>query len=387
MARVFFVKSRFIGRLMGVGVAACAIPAMAQQQPPAQGTPAPTPAPRPTIITTPGLDNFDLRGPRQQTPAPSPAPAPPPAPAPTITPPTIPAATTRPTPRPTPAATRPAPAPTPRATPTAAAPSPTPLPPVVATPVPAPMASATPAPVQPARSEYPWWVAALAGGATVGVLGLAAWFFTRRRPTRRPVARPAMPPAAAPPQPGPPAKLTPPPIPQPVAGSDGPIAFELRPLAIDVSRDGVTFEYELLVGNVSDAAIEGLRISLAMISANPDQDMWVEAFHAQPPQPPVAGPLELPARQGGRIAGKTILTHDRIHVVEVAGRPMFVPLVLIDARYRGGLSIRQGGADYMVGTEGEGLKLGPIWLDRGAQRHTKLAANRYVRKSAVQAAE
>jgi len=73
-----------------------------------------------------------------------------------------------------------------------------------------------------------------------------------------------------------------------------------------------------------------------------------------------------------------------VNVVQVSGRPMFVPIVLIDLRWRGGLSIRRFGADFMLGTAGQGDKLGPIWLDRPAPSGA-LAAHRYHAKAAVAA--
>lgn len=154
-----------------------------------------------------------------------------------------------------------------------------------------------------------------------------------------------------------------------------------------MTQQGVILQYELLVGNLSEKQIEGIRVSLAMISANPLQDSWIESFHSVPAGAPIAQDVELQPKSGGKIEGRTMLTHERIHVVDVGGRKMFVPIVMIDARWRGGLSIRQTGADFMIGTAGQGAKLGPIWLDRGAARIEALAANRYFRKSVVQAAE
>lgn len=227
------------------------------------------------------------------------------------------------------------------------------------------------------------------------MLGWIGWLIARarrrkakeaRRVERRAAAQAAPPPVPAVPRatPQPPAHPAPPPAPSP---SGDPIGFELRPLAISVAEQGVVLEYDLLIGNLGDRQLEGIRVSLAMISANPAQDNWIESFHAVPANAPVAQNVVLEPRSGGKIGGKTMLGFDRIHVVDVGGRKMFVPIVMVDARWRGGLSIRQTGADFMVGTAGQGMKLGPIWLDRGATRVEGLAANRYFRKSQVQAAE
>ncbi len=157
------------------------------------------------------------------------------------------------------------------------------------------------------------------------------------------------------------------------------MTIDFRPLSIEVSGTGAVLEFEMDLRNISGASADGLRISLLIASANPDQDMMIAGFHAASALPAAGQPVDLPAGEGGLVPGKLEIEADRIHVVEVGGRPMFVPIVLIDLRWRGGLSIRRHGADFMIGTAGQGGKLGPIWLDRGAQRVGGLAATRYLR--------
>lgn len=379
------LRSRYL--LAAAAVTLAVPPALAQQQP----TPAPAPRPTraPTIITLPGAERFDLRPSNPGASRPSPAPAP------AVVPPPIPAAsptraarpTPTPAPRPTPAA-RAAPAPTRQPVATAtpeAAPSPATVPPALPTPAPSVPAATASAPA-PASPSWLWLALGVAGAAAAGV----AWRFSRKR--RRKPRRKLQPPAAAP-APAPPPPVLPPrraaqprPAPAPPRPAE-PVGFEFRPIELVLARDGIVLDYELVVGNLSDAGIEGLRVTAVLLSASPQQDELIESFHMAPTVPQIAPPFDLAARSGGRIPGKLALGHPSVHVVQVNARPMFVPLVLVDVRWRAGLSIRQHGAAFMVGTEGQGNKLGPIWLDRGPQRHANLAANRYFRKSAVQAAE
>lgn len=251
---------------------------------------------------------------------------------------------------------------------------------------------ATPVPA-PAEGGLPWLWIVLGALAAAGI-GVAGWLLGRRQrvdpgeveeaavpPPRAAAPRPA--PVPAPPPPAMPA--SPPPrlaSGRPAAPAD-PIAIAFHPVKVELVREGVVIDFELILTAAQPAG--GVRLTVAMTSASPDQDRQIAAFHATPPVGMAQGPFDLPAGQGGRLPGRLTLPRDRFHIVEVGGRQMFVPLVLIDLRWNGGLSIRQHGADFMIGTEGQGGKLGPIWLDRGGPVVGSLAASRYFAKKAVAA--
>jgi len=141
-------------------------------------------------------------------------------------------------------------------------------------------------------------------------------------------------------------------------------------------------DFEMGLVNASGVTAEGLKIALMMASASPAQDEHIAGFHAAPAVPLAGPPVDISSGEGGRVPGKLLLEARHIHVVRIGDRPMFVPIVMIDLRWRGGLSLRHHAADFMVGTAGQGGKLGPIWLDRGAQRQSGLAANRYFIRAA-----
>jgi hypothetical protein len=383
--------------LLGAAAATLAAPAVHAQQ--ATPSPTPVPVPRSTTIFSPALGNFSLRPAGEQSQpqpqptlpvritAPTPAPTPAPSPTARATPPAA-----RPTPQPAQRTTAPAPTPAVRATPT---PSPAPqasnTPTAVALPTPeaaTPAAVEAPAPVpaQPPAGGVPWlWI--LLGAFAAALVGAGGWLLGRRgRPApepepEAPVAE-RQPPRPAHPAPAPAPTPVAPPRPALAAAPAEPIAIEFHPLHIDIGEKSAVLEFELGLFNASGASADGLRVSLLLASANPDQDALIASFHASSALPAAGPPLDMPAGEGGRIPGKLAIEAERIHVVQVGGRPMFVPIVLIDLRWRGGLSIRRHGATFMVGTAGQsggqGGKLGPIWLDRGAQRQTGLAANRYL---------
>lgn len=392
------------GWLCGLAVASIAAPlAHAQDSP----TPSPSAVPiitppssvRPQPRQLPGVipERFSI------APAPSPTPAPVPAPTPAPTPaPAAPAATSQPqrvapvaratqAPRgvapvaasPTPSASA-IPVPTPAASPFAQA-----------TPAPQPVATASPAP-GPASATPPWiWAAAGAGGTAL--LGLGGWLLLgrRRRAEEEEEAYEAepvsvsVPPVQAPPglsraTPSPAPMPAQPVAPAPVSRGADPFELGLNPHRIVFGEKEVMLEFELLIANSSGAAAENVRVAYAAMSAHARQDEVIAGFHGGPPGEPGGPPFDLPAGGGGRMPVRLAIPRSGVNVVEVGGRPMFVPIVLIDLRWRGGLSIRRFGADFILGTAGQGDKLGPIWLDRPAPTG-QLAANRYLAKQVAAA--
>lgn len=369
----------------------------------AQDTPTPSPSPAPIITPQsrpqqmPGVipERFSIGPAPSATPAPTPTPtasaAVPasqrPAPVARATP--APRETARPAAAPTPAASS-TPAPVPTATPLAA---PTPL----ATIAPQPVATAAPAPA-PASDTSPWlWAAAGAGGTAL--LGLGGWLlFGRRRPEEEEAETvfESEPVAAAPPPPVQPppglARPTPAPAPAPtpvraaapVPRGNDPFELALNPHRVLYGENEMVLEFELLIANVSGASAENIRIAFAAMSAHARQDEVIAGFHGGPPGEPGGAPFDLTPGGGGRMPVRLAIPASGVQVVQVGGRPMFVPIVLIDLRWRGGLSIRRFGADFMLGTVGQGDKLGPFWLDRPAPTGP-LAANRYFAKTAVAA--
>jgi hypothetical protein len=154
----------------------------------------------------------------------------------------------------------------------------------------------------------------------------------------------------------------------------------MRPihLDLDLAHQGALLEFELAIANASDAALDGLRVSLALISANPDQDAIIAGFFGGPQGNAAGPPVDVAPGAGGTIPARLALPRELIHLVTIGARPMFMPMLLVDLRWRSGLSIRRHGAAFMVGMAGEGGKLGPIWTDRGPSRRTGLSASRYV---------
>lgn len=269
---------------------------------------------------------------------------------------------------------------------------------------PQPIASeAAPAPA-PERA-VPVWLWYVLGAVAILLVALGGFFLARRRsvaevapvPERTPVADPVGPPArlgATNAAPGKPAAPATPRASAPVAGPPvpparyvGPLSLEFRPIAIGFERESALLEFELFITNAGNSRAEAVRAMIGLMAANPRQDELIAGFHMAPPVQPAGDPVTLAPGERHRIAGSLVLPASGVHVVQLGNRPMFVPIALIDLRWQAGLSLRRDSVDFMVGTPGQGNKLGPIWLDDAKARFERLAATRYVPKPMPAAAE
>lgn len=359
------------------------------------------------VIVTPPVGDFSLP-PSGQTPTPrptstsAPTPAPTPAPAPIVQPIPIPRPVATATPAPRPTAPRPAAATTPAAVQTPAA-TPTPL----VSPVPVPAASAPPAQAEatpditatpPASgSGLPGWLwPALGGVLLLGAGGLAGWWIGRRRRQRDAeaeadaVVAPSPPVAPAEPTPGPPPLArTPPPPPAPAAPPiapvpppEGPLVTELRPLRAAI-RDGmVSVDFELYVHNRGHEAADNIRAVLALLGANAEQDAQIVNFHAAARLTSGSDPFGVAPGGTFMLTGQVTLPGDQMQVVNVQGKPMFVPIIPVALKWYAGLSIRTLRDVFMVGTAPAqgGDRLGPLWVERAGEGFGRLAVKRYVPK-------
>lgn len=353
----------------------------------AQDAPAPTPTPSPartpSVFTLPGVvpERYSLPG---ATPVPVPS-------VPTVTPVATPTPTAVAQPSRAPARRveqRPAAAPEPRA----AAPTPAPSPaitPMPAIPTPAPtVAAAPPIAISQPAPRMPGWLWMLIGAAATAALGGLAWLLLRRRDDPvfeevpdEPLPAPPPAPVATPPAPTPPpASVTPPPAPAP---RSDPFEIAIQPSRIELGERDVVLDFELLIGNRQAEPAEAIRLTLAMMSASAEQDRILAGFHRGPPGE-AGEPFDLQSGSGVRMPARLMLAREQVQVVQIGGRPMFVVMVLIDLRWRGGLSIRRFGADFMVGRAGQGDRIGPIWLDRGPSTGP-LGATRYFPREAAAA--
>lgn len=336
----------------------------------------------PAVITLP--ERFDLQ---PSTPTPTPAATPTPAPTATAPPPpvvpTLPAATPTPTPREAaPAPARPTPAPIDRDAADVPVAAPTPVPTAQPTGTVAPPAapgpeSSPPVAIAPPREGlaiWPWIAGVLALLAAAG-----GWLWWRRNAAATDdeydeeyvVAEPA-PPVA---QPAPPARLRAPTPPAAPAAAPGEPLVDFVPVSLATRGPDAVVAFELTVINPGSEPLDAVRATVAITTAGPDIADRVAGFGAALPVDSAIEPFSLAPGTSRRIAGELLLPGDAMHVTEHGDRAMIVPVALVGVRWRAGLSVRSQASAHMIGVGDRAApKLGPIWVDRAAQRYTRLAA-------------
>ena len=345
-----------------------ATPAHAQEVPP------------PTVVTPP-ID-FDL-------------PAATPTPRATETPRAAPTPRATPTPRPTPSPRR-----TPEAVETPTPAEPTPLPeetpePAEIEPVAVPEPEATPeaeptvvpepatADPVPERADAAmlWWPWAAGAALLALLIGYLLGRGRRAKPVPVAFTRESAPPPPPAPQPEPvaarPAIVPAAPASAPTRPEDDGrfLDFSLRPLRVGLQNGDAVLDFDLAVGNATGVAAEEIRIATLMMSANPDQDRHIEQFLAGEGTSSVEA-FPLAPGDGRTLEATMTLPARAINTVTTHDRPFFVPMIVVDARYRwaDGRSSRTSAA-FMVGpVRRPGDKLAPVFLDRGDRMADRVEA-------------
>lgn len=347
------------------------------------------------------LGNYSLPPSRPQpqpttVPAPVPtlAPAPPiAAPTPTITVPRI-----RPTP--TPSATVPAPratpkaveprtvptsTPTPQARPTSSpSPSPvSPLPVASFSPIPEPAPAVEAVVPPPVETGWPaWLVPLLAVGA--GALAALAFALLRRRRSsgdgliaEEPVPLPV-------PEPSP--------NPRPAVEPAGP-QFLDRPvvtpgrawigLSVAPRRAGLnaaTFAADLSVTirNDGDAPAKGIRVGIAILGAERDQDATLADHYEDPIDRLLAQPFDLAPGESREIRQLVTVARDDLSGMTIGGRQMMIPVVALRVDYDTPADEGRSGAAFTLGIVRDGAeKLQPFWLDSSGRMFDRVDARPY----------
>lgn len=357
-----------------------------------------------TIQTLPGANTYQLPPGNSQA-APSPTPTPSPTPS-AVTPPPVVRTAPSPTPSPTPTrAASPRPTPTPTATPQAPeaptipapAPTTTAIAPAVPTPTsvpsPVPTASVPPTavetPAAPPAGGPPDWVLWLAGLGLAGGAAFAVLAWRRRTAAAEDMVYTPVPPPPAPPAPAPERAPSVPPKPtiavpsamKPAATPAIParaLAFDFRPQRLWTRGPNAYLAFELLLTNASAGPVSGIRPVVTLASAGPDTAAELAGFAAQLSSLPAAEPFDLRAGETRKIAGELTLPGDAMHVTTVAEREMIVPVAMVGAAWRGGLSVASAAEAFVIGAgEPTSAKLGPVWVDRPGQIYGRLDARRF----------
>lgn len=147
----------------------------------------------------------------------------------------------------------------------------------------------------------------------------------------------------------------------------------MHPLRCIVTEDSVIFEFELDLFNSGSAPARDIHVAAVLVNAGATQDEQLQSFFAQVPGPGERIPLIEPLK---RVTFTTQIatTRDRIQVLEIGGRDVFVPLLAFNATYRQSRKEGQTSVSYLVGRNGDGEKLAPFRLDLGPRVFRGLGA-------------
>lgn len=235
----------------------------------------------------------------------------------------------------------------------------------------------------PETTYWPWLLAALAAA------GAAIYMFRRRHQQQgRYVAAAAgvdlafdagrQPEAPAGPAPRPVAAPPPKPVSTGIVSTrlHPHLAIELVPERAIVDDNGATIEFQVAVRNHGSAPARDVHVEACMVNAGPAQDQELGAFFAHPansgePIPQIMPMSEIMLKSAVR------LKLDQMRQFDVGGRKLFVPLVGVNAVYRGPSGTAQTSASYLVGRDGKGEKMAPFRVDLGPRIFRGLGARQH----------
>lgn len=214
------------------------------------------------------------------------------------------------------------------------------------------------------------------------VVALLLWRRHRAASRADDVFAPAPPASTTPPTPAPEAPAPPaatpaaaPPIAPTPTGARAWIELGMTPRRAGLNLLTATVDMDVLVRNTGDAAASDIRVDARLVSASADQDAALGALFAEAVQRPAAPPFTLEPGAERIVRALVTLPRASIHVLTAGGRPMFVPVVAVNARYGSSAGPAQTANAWAIGVERAGAaKLGPFWLDVPARMHEAIAA-------------
>ena len=152
--------------------------------------------------------------------------------------------------------------------------------------------------------------------------------------------------------------------------------IDLLPERAIVDEQGATIEFQVAVRNLGSAPARDVHVEACMVNAGPAQDQELSAFFARPT--PAGEPIaQIMPMTEIMLKSAVRLKLDQMRQFEVGGRRLFVPLVGVNAVYRGPAGPSQTSASYLVGRDGKGDKMAPFRLDLGPRIFRGLGARQH----------
>ena len=201
--------------------------------------------------------------------------------------------------------------------------------------------------------------------------------FTAPEPSPEPLPPPA--PAARPaPVPAPAAAATPKAA---TPATTGVVSTRLRPwieigfqpIRSVLEDHRVMVEFELELFNSGNAPARAVLVEARLFNAGPDQDAQIDDFMANPVAVGERIPV-IPPLKRLTVRSQALAPRDQILAYELAGHPVFVPLIGFNALYSWSGGEGQTSVSHLIGRDAKGAKLAPFRLDLGPHIFRNLAA-------------
>jgi hypothetical protein len=154
------------------------------------------------------------------------------------------------------------------------------------------------------------------------------------------------------------------------------IELELRPRRAGLNMLTATADVDVLVRNRGSADAVNVRLDARLTSARADQDAELGQIFADTRGRTAASPFTLAHGSERVVRAVVTLPREAINVLTAAQRPMFVPVVTLNARYAlGSAGEGQTAQAFALGIERAGAaKLAPFWLDAPSRMFEAVAA-------------
>jgi len=180
-----------------------------------------------------------------------------------------------------------------------------------------------------------------------------------------------------------PDQVAPPPAPAPVApprhlpGTRARPRLEIgfTPRSAGLNGINAAVDYDLLIRNAGDLPAEQVQLRVELITAGEVHDAELQARLGEPIDKPMIAPFTLAAGQQRPLRALAQLPKSAINIVTVQGRPMFVPIVAIDLRYRWPDGDGQTAQSFVIGVAPKaGERMRPFWLDVAPRMYDTVTA-------------
>ena len=163
------------------------------------------------------------------------------------------------------------------------------------------------------------------------------------------------------------------------------LEFDFQPRRAGTNLMSAAIDFELIVRNIGRVPACDVRVQVSLLNASAQQDARLRTIFETPIEKPAIAPFALDPAAEAAFSAMAMLPLQTIEPIMLSDRPMFAPLVAINAVYDWGEgAIGQAAVAMLLGIdksseggEAEAGKMAPIWLDRGPRMFTGIAQRPY----------